>query len=169
MPVATGDLRFEVGARHLPPLAVSLVHITVVAILHDPVDPHAAVAVVVVVALPQRAKRIDRYFVIVAEVVAEHLEVTPVGAAAKRHSLTVWLARVVHGIASKINHGLAVFIVYRVTGVSEVKIPTPVGANRKRMHRMVVLRLACFCEQRFLAIGHEVAVVVVKNKDIRCT
>ena len=53
MPVAEGDLRFHIGAWHLPALPGAFVNVAVISPLQNEVDPHPLVAVVVVVALPE--------------------------------------------------------------------------------------------------------------------
>ena len=56
VPVAFRDFGVHAGSRRLPAGTGQLVFVAVVAELHDEIDAHAAVAVVIVVALPQRAE-----------------------------------------------------------------------------------------------------------------
>ncbi len=167
VPVAERNLRLDVRAAGLPAGASSLVHIAIVAILKDGVDPHPLVAVVVVVALPERSEGVDSHLVVVAEVVAKHLEVAAVGPAAKYHSLPVGLAGGVDGIAEPVDNRPAVTIVHMVAGVAEVEVPAAVGTYHEGVHRVVVLRLPGLREEHLAAVGHEIAVVVVEDEHLR--
>ena len=166
MPVLQRHIGLEVRPRCSPAGACEFVLVAIVAVLHHPVDPHALVAVVVVVALPERAERVDGDFVVVAEVVAEHLEISAVGLATKHHPFAERFSRVVDDIAEPVLHRIALFVVHRLTRVAKIEIPPAIGADDERMHGMIVLRLAGLREERLLAVGLQVAVVVVKNKDI---
>src|ERR1051325_756147 len=72
-------LRGALALRCLPPRAPAragdLIREPVVAELHHKIDAHAAVPVVVIVRLPERAERIDGDLVIVAKIPAERLDV----------------------------------------------------------------------------------------------
>ena len=169
VPMALRYFGLEIRPRHLPACSGALVDVAVVAPLHDEVDPHPLIAVVVVVALPERAVGIDRDFVVVAEVVAENLEVAAVGIAAEHHPLPVGLAAVVDDIPHPVDDRLALRIVDGVTGVAEVEIPAAVGADGEGMDGMVVLRVAGLCEQRLLPVGDEIAIVIVEHEHVRRT
>ena len=167
MPVLQRNVLLKVGPRRPPAGARSLVDVAVVAKLKHRIDPHAAVAVVVVVALPERAEGVDRHLVVVAEVVAEHLKVGAVGPAAKDHALAIRAAGIVNGVAKAVDDRRAVGITHPVASVAEVEIPAAVGADDEGVHGVVVLRIAGVGEERLFAIGNKVAIVVVKHEHIR--
>ena len=166
MPVPERDLGLQVRAARLPAGPAPLVHVAIVAIFHHEVDPHSLVAVVVVVALPERAERVHRHLVVVAEVVAEHLEVGAVGPATEDHALAVGLSTVVDRVAETIHHRLAVTVMDGPAGVAEVEVPAAVGADHEGVHRVVVLGLARLREQDLAAVGHEIPVVVMKDEHL---
>ena len=166
MPVLLRHIGLEVRPRCSPAGTSEFVLVAIVAVLHHPVDPHALVAVVVIVALPERAERIDGDFVVVAEVVAEHLEIGAVGLATKHHPFAERLSRVVDHVAKPVLHGITVFVVHRLARVAKIEVPPSIGADGEGVHGMVMLRRACLREERFLTVGLQVAVVVVKHKDI---
>ena len=167
MPVPPRNVGLDVGPWHLPACAGSLVDVAVVAILHHPVDAHAPVAVVVVVALPEAPERVDGDLIVVAEVVAEHLEIAAVGLAAEHHALPVGCAGVVDDVTEAIGDSRAVLVVNGLPVVAEVEVPAAVGPDHEGMHGMIVLGLTRLREQRLLAVGFEVAVVIMKDDDIR--
>jgi hypothetical protein len=134
--------------------------------LEHGVDPHAPVAVVVVVALPERAEGVDRHLVVVAEVVAEHFEVAAVGPAAEDHPLPVGLARIVDDVAEAIHDGLAIAVVDGPARVTEVEVPAAVGADHEGVHRVIVLRHTGLREQDLAVVSHEIPVVVVKHEHL---
>ena len=64
--MAKRDLRFRVDPVRLPIRAGQFVSVAVIPVLHHEIDPGPAVAIVVIVALPQRSERIDGGFPVVA-------------------------------------------------------------------------------------------------------
>ena len=153
MPVLQRDVGLEVCPRCSPAGACEFVLIAIVAVFQHPVDAHALVAIVVVVALPERAERVDGDFVVVAEVVAKHLEIRAVGLAAEDHPVAERFSRVVHDVAESVLHRIAVFVVHRLSRVAKIKIPPAIGANCKGMHGMIVLRRTRLREERLLTIS----------------
>src|SRR5438876_253700 len=79
-----------------PTGAGHFVSVSEVAELHHVIDAHSAVAIIVVVRLPERAEGIDGEFIVIAEVMGEHLEFAAVEVAAEDHALAVGLASVGH-------------------------------------------------------------------------
>ena len=166
MPVLQRHLGLEVCPRRSPAGASEFVLVAVVAVLHHPVDPHALVAIVVVVALPERAERVDGDFVVVAEVVAEHLEIGAVGLATEDHPVAEGFSGVVDHVPEPVLHRIAVFVMHRLARVAKIKIPAAIRADAEGVHGMIVLRRTRLREERFLAVGLQVAVVVVKHKHV---
>ena len=166
VPVLQRDVGLEVCPRCSPAGSGQLILVAVVAVFQHPVDTHALVAIIVVIALPERAKRVDGDFVVVAEVVAEHLKVSAVGLAAKHHPFAERFSSVVHDIAEPVLYRIAVFVMHRLARVAEVKIPAAVRADCEGVHGVIVLRRTRLGEERFLSVGLQVAIVVVKNKNI---
>ncbi len=62
---------------------------------------------------------------------------------------------------------IAVTIVNGAASVAEVEIEAAIRANRKSVNRMVVLRPAGLGEKYLLAVGDQVTVIVMKNKNLR--
>src|SRR3954469_22869492 len=89
MPVATRDLAAPADARAAPTGARHLVLVAEVAPFHHVVEPSGAVAIVVVVALPDRAERIYDKLVWIAEVVAQHFDVRAVRLETERHPFLI--------------------------------------------------------------------------------
>src|SRR5436190_310909 len=79
-----------------PSGASEFVFVTVVAELHHEIDADPLVAIVVIVALPQRAEAVGGDLPVVAEVPAERLELSAVHVATKNHPFLIRLAAVVH-------------------------------------------------------------------------
>ena len=74
--MAARDFRLDINALSLPAGAGHFIGVPVVAVLHHEVDAHATITVVVVVALEDVTERIGDHFVVIAEIIPEHLEVT---------------------------------------------------------------------------------------------
>ena len=157
---------FGRGSRQ--PALGDLVPVAVVAELHDVVDAHALVTVVVVVALPDRAEGIDRDLPVVAEVPAERLDAGAVELAAEHHAILVGGVAAAHLVAGLVGDDLAVLVVQRSPGVAEIEIQPPVGAEVEGVDAVVVLRAADFGEHQLLAarIRFAVAVPVVEAENV---
>ena len=168
VPVPVRDLLLDVRPRGGPTGAGDLVLEAVVAELHDVVDAHAFVTVVVVVALPDRAERIDRELPVVAEVPAKRLDVGAVELTAEHHAILVGGVAAAHLVAGLVDDDLAVFVVERSAGVAEIEIQPPVGAEVEGVDAVVVLRAPDLGEHQLLAarIRFAVAVFVVKAEDV---
>ena len=154
VPVLQRHLRLEVGAGNPPAGPRQFVDVAVVAVFHHPVDADAAVAVVVVVALPEAAKGIDCNLIVIPEVVAENLKVAAIWLAAKDHALSEGVARVVDRLAEAVVQQVAVTVMDRPAGVAEVEIEPAVRADRKGVNRMVMLRPSGFGEEHLFAVGN---------------
>src|SRR5262249_5731878 len=149
-----------------PALAGHLVGVAVVAAFHDEVDADASVAVVVVVGLPDGPERIDRELVVVAEVVAEDLEVRAVRIAAERHPLAIRSAARVDDVAVDRRDRLAVLVEDGVPGVAVVPIALAVGPEDEAVERVVMLRLAALGEEGLL-LDDLVVGVLGEDEDVR--
>src|SRR6476469_10052130 len=142
MPVLLRNLLLQVFPRRLPRGAGQLVLIAVVAVSHDVVDPHAAVAVVVVVALPDRAKGIDRQLPVVAKVPAQRLHAAAIEVAAKDHAFLIRLAPRGDFIAGLIDDRLAVLVLELLAFVAEIEIQLALGPENEGVNSVVVLSAA---------------------------
>ena len=115
------------------------VGVAIVSMLHQIENSAAAIAVVVVVGLPHRAKTIDAHFVRIAKVVGHRFEMAAVGIATKNHAVSIRLAGVVHHVAVQIHHGSAGRIVDRMPFIAKIPIQFSIGAEDEFMRAVVVL------------------------------
>ena len=91
VPVPVRNVRMHSRTFFYPGTAGQLVMVTKIAELHDVIDAHRRIAVVVVVTLPDRAERIDRGHPIVPKVPTQRLQFAAVQVTAKYHSLLIGL------------------------------------------------------------------------------
>ena len=89
-----------------PSRASYFVGITVVAELHDIIDAHTAIAIVVIVGLPKRAERIHGDLVIVTEVPRQRFHIATIHVAAESHSHAIRVASICDFVASQVNDRL---------------------------------------------------------------
>ena len=167
--LVVGDFGLLVGflPSRVPARASQFIHVTVIAELHDVVDADGLVAVVVVVGLPECAEGIHGDLVVVAEVVAQHLEFRPVRIAAEGHALAVGFAAVVDDVAGAVGDGIAVLVRNAFARVANVPVELAVGAEDERVGRMIMLRVADLGEEQLLLVGLQVAVLVREDEDVR--
>ncbi len=167
MPVTLRDLAFPTDARDLPAFAGHFVGVAVVAELHDVVDAHAFVAVVVVVGLPQGAEAIDGDFPVVAEVPGEHLDVAAIELAAEDHALLVGAVVLIGALhAVDVGDEVAVLVAELFAGVAKVEVEAAIGAEVEGVDAVVVLCAADLGEHELFAVGFVVAVVVDEPEDV---
>src|SRR5690349_18502105 len=91
--------RWPASARHF-------IAVAVVPKFHDVIDPHAAIAIVVIVALPQRSERIDRHLVIVSKIPRESFQFASVGVTSEDHAHSIGFAVAVYFVSIEIDDGL---------------------------------------------------------------
>ena len=166
VPVPQWDFCFPSSAVGLPPGTGLLVFVSVVAVFDDIVDPHSAVAVVIVVRLPQPAERVDSHFPVVTEVPGERFEVGPIEVTAKDHALLVRLASVFDDVALLVDNRLSVLVADLLSGISKIEVELAIRTKDERMNSMVVLSPGDPGEHQLVAIGFEVAVVIVEVPDL---
>ena len=160
-----------------PACAGEFLAVAVVATLEDVVDADAVVAVVVVVRLPNVSEGVDCHFVIVAEVVPEHLELAAVRITAKNHSAPVGrscvfeaahLAAVEHVVAGGVDDQFAVCVVNESAVVAHIPVEFAVRPKHKRVGGMIVLRTPGLGEQQFPVVRFVVSVLVGEHDDVWC-
>ena len=61
----------HIGSVRLPAGAGHFIGITIIAILHYIIDANAAVAIIIIIALPEGAITINSYFIIISEIIAQ--------------------------------------------------------------------------------------------------
>src|SRR6185369_16435963 len=98
-----------------------------------------AVAVVVVVALPDGAEGVDGELVRIAEVVAEHLEARTVRLEAEGHPFLIRRALLLDTIARLVDEHLARRIHDRARFVAAVEVETAVGAEDEGVRGVIVI------------------------------
>ena len=104
-PVTTGNFGLNIDPLSVPASAGHFIGVAVVAVLHHEVDAHAAIAVVVVITLEDVAERIRGHFVVIAEIISEHLEVAQFTVSVvgpEGHPLLVGFALRVDSIAGEV-------------------------------------------------------------------
>ena len=106
--MAIRDFFFPVGTFDLPALAGEFIHIAIISEFHHKVNSRRAVSIIIVIRLPQRAKRIDRHLVVVAEIVTQHFHIGQVLVASEHHPLTIRLATVIYNASPTILDGIAI-------------------------------------------------------------
>jgi len=74
-----------VGAGHF-------IQVPVIAIFKNEIDPATGISVVIIVGLPDVPVRIDRYFIIIPEIMAQYLEMRSVRIATEDHSSMVGIS-----------------------------------------------------------------------------
>ena len=104
------DSLFHVGTLGTPCSSSKLILVAVIAVLHHVIDAHPAVAIIIIVALPQRTKAVDGDHPVVAKVPAQRLHLTAIKFAAKHHPFLIRRALIIHHITGEIGHGVAVLI-----------------------------------------------------------
>ena len=167
MPVTLRDLALDADARRLPACAGHFVGVAVVAELHDVVDAHAFVAVVVVVGLPHRAEAIDSDFPVVAEVPGEHLDLATIQFAAEDHALLIRAVVLIGALhAVDVGDEVAILVAELFAGVAEIEVEAAIGAKVEGVDAVVVLRTADLREHELFAVGFVVAVVVDEPENI---
>src|SRR5207302_5225783 len=107
----------------------------------------AAIAVVVVVALPDRAERIDRQLPVVAKVPTERLDAAAVEIAAKSHALLIRLPPRGDLIARLVDDRLAVLVLELLAFVAGVAVELAVGSEDEGVNAVVVLHAADAAKQ----------------------
>ena len=101
--------------------------------LHDVVDPYGFITIIIIVRLPDGAKRVDRHLIIVTEVVSQHLELAAIQVATKYHATEIRFPVVDHGVTTRINDSLTIAIMDSFPRVTEVPIKFPIGTKDKRV------------------------------------
>ena len=133
MPVPERDFVFQRDAIASPAGAGQFIAVAIIAVLHDKVDSRTFVSVVIIVALPKRAERIDRGLPIVPKVVRQDFKVRSVHIAAKWHATIKRLAIVDDWPAVDVDHRIALSIFYLLAGVSKIPVQLAVRAEQKRV------------------------------------
>ena len=131
MPMPFGNVLAHAGSGRVPAGAGHFVFVAVVAELHHVVDPHAFVAVVVVVRLPERAEGIDRDHPVVAKIPAQRFEFAAVQVAAKDHAFLVRLAVGDDLVAGRVDDRLAVLVLDLPAALPKLKYSLPSGPKIK--------------------------------------
>src|SRR5207244_13468522 len=114
---------------------------------HDIAYENAEVTVVVFIALPERAERINRQLPVVAKIPAECFYAAAVKIAAKSHPLLIRLPAITHFIAGLINDRFAVLVFELLALVAEVEVQLAIGPKDESMNPVIVLRAADAAEQ----------------------
>ena len=165
--MAQRNFAFPVEAWGLPAGPGHFVGVAVVAELHDVVDAHAFVAVVVVVGLPQGAEAIDGDFPVVAEVPGEHLHIAAIKLAAEDHALLIGAVVLVGAFdAVDVGDEFAVLVAELFPGVAEIEIETAVRTEVKGVNAMIMLRPSNVGKHQLLTVGLVIAVVVDEPEHI---
>ena len=149
-PVLQRNLIFQVDPIGSPRRTGLFVFVPVVALLHHKINTSPAVAIIVIVALPQRAERVDRGFPVVAEVVSQHFKVGTIQITSKGHPAKQRLAIVDNCSTMNVDHRFTVCIFDLHPGVAEIPVKLSVVTEQKRVCGVIMLRLSCFGEQRNL-------------------
>ena len=161
MPIRHG--LFHVGAFGPPARACELILIAVVAILHHVVDAHAAVSVIIIVALPKGAEAIDGDHPVIAEIPAQRLHLAAIKFATKHHALLIRFAIGGYRIAGKVGHSITVLVLELLACVAKVEIQPPIRTKHKLVNPMIVLRTADARKKRLFFVGLIVSVHVGKH------
>ncbi len=135
-----GNVLLHVGALVAPSLTREFAAITVIAELHDVIDADAAVAVVIVVGLPNAAEAVHGRFPVVAEIPTQSLEIRTVLVATKDHALLVGITTIVDLVSCLVDDRLAVLVLDLPSRVSEIEVEFPIGTEMDGMNAMIVLR-----------------------------
>ena len=160
-----------VGRLVAGPVRALGAHVAEVAAFHDVVDPHALVAVVVVVRLPGRPEGVGRDFIVIPEVVAERLEAGAVGVAAERHALPVTadgaagataplLSLAADLAAAGVDDRLALAVHDAravAAGIAGIEVEAAVGSEHDRVQPVVAVDAAEAVEEDFGRTGGLVA------------
>jgi len=102
------------------------------------IDARPAVAVIVVVRLPEAAERIDGHFIIVAEIMREHLDLAAVEIAPQ----DIRRGRVCRSVSPRCGRsmtGLPFFVLELMGKIAEIEIPTCRPARTHRVNTMVMV------------------------------
>ncbi len=158
--MSQGNLLFDVGTLIAPTPTGKLPAITVVAKLHHIVDANTAVAVVIVVGLPDGTEAIHRNFPVVAEVPAESLKIRTILVTTENHALLIGFPTVVHLVAGFVDDRFAILILDLPSSVAEVKVKLTVRTKVNGVYAMVVLGAGYAGKKICLGIGLIVPVLV---------
>ena len=104
-PVAAGNFGLNINPLSVPASAGHFIGVAVVAVLHHEVDAHAAIAVVVVVALEDVTERVGGHFVVITEIISEYFEIAQLAVSVispEGHPLLVGFALRVDGITGEV-------------------------------------------------------------------
>ena len=96
----------------------------------------------------------------------QHLEVAAIGQAAEHHALPEDIGPP-HLVAEPVANRPSADIVHRRSLVAAVEVPAAIGADRHGMDAVIVLQHARLREQRLLAVGLQVAVIVMEHPHVR--
>ena len=167
MPVTLRDVLLQANARGLPACAGHLIGVAVVAKLHDVVDAHSLVSVVIIVALPHGAKRVRGDLPVVAEVPGEHLHLAAIQLASEDHALLIRAVVLIGALhAVDVGDEFPLGITELLARVAEVEVETAIGTEVEGVDAVIVLRAADLGEHQLLAIGLAILVVVDEPEDI---
>src|SRR5688572_26240208 len=123
--MAPWSFLLDVRAFRAPARTGHLISITEISVVHHIIDAHPLVSVIIVVGLPHRPERIHRDFVIIPEIVAEYLQVTPVHIATEYQPLPKRFAIVLHIPAMSILDEGTVRVVQLSSVVAHVEVELP--------------------------------------------
>ena len=153
VPVAARNFLLAVGPVIRPASSRELVTIAIIAKFHDVIDANALIAVVIIIALPDRAKAIDRDLPVIAEVPSEGFDATAIGFATKDQSLLIRFAVLRDHMTGKIGDGLTVFVANLAAVIADVKIKPAIRSEHHLMSPMIVLRPTNARKQLFVHIS----------------
>ena len=104
------DLGLQVCSRHSPTGPVSFIEITIVAKLHDKIDAHTFIAIIVIVRLPHVSVRVNSHFIGVSEIMSKHFNLSTLNVSPEDHPFPVGFAIVNDLFTRNIPDNFAFFI-----------------------------------------------------------
>ena len=144
--------------------------VTVVSEFHHEIDPDPAVAVIIVVRLPDGSKGVHRHLVVVPEIPAQGLQFAPIEIAAENQTLPIRFAVPDHFVARLVhNQPGAVRGLELMPAVAHVEIKFSVGSEHKRMSPVIVIHTGYPRKQNLLLVRLVIAIGVGENKNVRRT
>ena len=165
MPVTVRDFCLDVCAGRLPASTGEFILISVVAEFHHIVDADSAIAIIVVIRLPDGPEAVHAEFPVIAEVPAERFDAAAVQFTAEGHAFLIGFACCADFVAGEVDHDLSIGGVQLFAAVAEVEVETTIRPEREAVDAVIVLRALNAGEEHFLTIGLQVTIVVVKAED----
>ena len=104
MPMSGWYVFFLIGSLSSPSTTGEFVSIAVVSKFHNVVDAHTAIPIIVIIRLPNSAKRIDGYLIIISEIKTKSFNFSAIKVAAENESLAIRLASAIDFIACLVHY-----------------------------------------------------------------